>query len=76
MSTEERRKISKEEIIDFNCDPTCCALTKIYPNSDASLACDTECYFCKEGEGRPFIISYMKRHFKIFRECIDFKNKT
>jgi len=71
-----RAKITKEEIINFECDGKCCALDKIHPNSDASLACDTECYFSKEGEGRPFIIRYMKRYFKIFRECIDFKNKN
>lgn len=69
-----KNKITKEEIINFNCDGRCCALDKIYPNSDAGLACDTECYFSKGEEGRKFIISYMKRYFKIFRECIDFKN--
>lgn len=66
-------KITKEEIIDFNCDGKCCALDKIYPNSEASLSCDSECYFSKEGDGRQLILHYMKRHFKIFRECIDFK---
>ncbi len=66
-------KIYKEEIRDFDCDGRCCALSKIYPNSNASLACDEECYFSKEGEGRRYIIQYMKKYFKIFRECIDFK---
>ena len=69
-----KNKITKEEIINFECDGKCCALTKIYPNSDASLACDMECYFSKDGDGRGYIISYMKRYFKIFREYIDFKN--
>ena len=66
--------ITKQELIDFECDGRCCALDKIYPKSEASLACDLDCYFSKKGEGRNYLVSYVKKNFKIFRECINYKN--
>ena len=39
-----------------------CFLMLIYPNSDASIACDCDCYF-KEGEGgEKYLQSYIKKH--------------
>jgi len=38
-------------INDFNCPDNKCFLSLVHPNSDASLACDCDCYFSKNGDG-------------------------
>lgn len=50
----------------MGCKGTECKLSKIYPRSNASLACDCECYFDTE-DGKNVLELYKQKfpqHFK------------
>lgn len=53
---------------DFKCPEDKCALSLIYPKSNASIACDLDCYFCKDGEGFKKKAFYFIKHKEIFKE--------
>jgi len=47
---------------NFKCPECKCFLSLIYPNSDADLACDMECYFSKGEDGEKYLEYYIKKH--------------
>ncbi len=56
------------ETEDFKCPEHKCFLSLIYPNSDASLACDSDCYFSKGEDGEKHLKHYKKKHSKEWNE--------
>ena len=53
----------------INCKNNVCLLDFLYPkNSEASLACDMECYF--ENEGAEFLEDYIKRFPERYNEYL------
>ena len=51
-----------------------CALMLIYPNSDANLACDEECYF-KTEEGKAALDWYVMKYPDEMNNCCCTPNK-
>jgi len=50
------------------CENGKCALSLIYPNSTANLACDSICYF-KTKEGKKHKDWYIKHYPKQMKDC-------
>lgn len=54
---------------DFICNPKNCMLDIIYPNSEASLACDMDCHLSKGEDGFKFKPNYYHKLIKKQKEC-------
>lgn len=50
-----------EDTKKFKCPDCKCFLNEIYPNSDASLACDSNCYFSEGEEGQKYLKWYINK---------------
>ena len=56
---------------DFKCADCKCALSLIHPNSDADLACDSACYFSKDGDGHENYKRFSKKYEQIFKDATE-----
>ena len=53
------------------CTGRCCLLDFIYPHSDASLACDSECHFEHEGkENEQWYIDHFREKIELFNNAV------
>ena len=53
------------------CTGRCCLLNFIYPNSDASLACDSDCHFEHEGkEHEQWYIDHFQEKIETFNNAV------
>jgi hypothetical protein len=46
----------------FKCPECKCFLDLACPNSDASLACDSDCYFSEGEDGEKYLQTYIKKY--------------
>lgn len=58
---------------DFECPDCKCFLESIYPNTDASLACDLKCYFSKGEVGEKYLESYINKYPLQYKQLKDGK---
>lgn len=67
-------KLANVETINENgCPENKCFLNLIHPNSDASLACDMECYFKKGEDGENYLKHYVNQNHLKFEQLFEIK---
>jgi hypothetical protein len=72
-------KMKRQTKKKCNCNKYNCLLEFIYPNSDAGLACDSECYFEQRGNEThlKWYIEHYPEKYKKFLEAVNTpKNET
>ena len=60
--------MTKEKCKNFKCPECKCFLRSVYPNSDASIACDEKCYFSEGEEGEQYLQRYINKYPKEWKE--------
>lgn len=62
--------MNKKTIIpeNFSCPDCKCFLALIYPNTNASLACDLDCYFSKGKSGEKNLEYYINKFPSQYKE--------